>query len=521
MENRFPDQFNVVDLFHAAARKVPDKPAIIYRDKAVSFAGFENSVNATATYFIQKGIRKGDRVLVFVPMSDDLYRVVLALFRIGAVAVFLDEWVSISRLNECCRLAQCAAFIGTFKGRVLAWLLPALREIPLHLGLKYKLDFLSPELPATSRDDIALITFTTGSTGIPKAAIRTHGLLFEQFQALQPLIDPVPESVSMPVLPIVLLINLGAGVTSVIADFNARKPDSMKPEQIAAQIMKYKVDTLIASPFFVKQVARYLSGKDLHLNTLQKILTGGAPVFPNEAEIYRSAFPAAAISIVYGSTEAEPMSVIAADDLIASGMQGSMGLKVGKIESGATVRIIRITEGVLAAATEKELAGLEVEKGQIGEIIVSGKHVLRDYLHNPEALKRNKIFVGTECWHRTGDSGFLDENGMLFLTGRCTSLIPTQNGELSVFLFENRFQCIEGVEIGTVMLLGSKLSAIIELNEPSQQEKVRMFVHSLPEGFQDILFVPKIPRDPRHNSKIDYEKLRTLLSRSMQKAGPK
>jgi len=510
MENTLPDRFNVVDLFYGAARRNQHKPAIIYRDRAIAFGDFENAVSETAAYFLDKGIRKGDRVLVFVPMSDDLYRIVLALFRIGAVAVFLDEWVSIKRLVACCGVAQCAAFIGTFKGRVLARLLPGLRSIPLHLGLKYRKRRPVPSFPETGRDDIALITFTTGSTGIPKAAIRTHGLLFEQFQALIPLIDPAPDDVCMPVLPIVLLINLGAGVTSVIADFNARKPDAMVPERIAGQIRRYAVSSIIASPFFVKQLSKYCQDHALVLNTIQKIYTGGAPVFPMEAKVYRNAFPQAHIGIVYGSTEAEPMSMIAAGELIAS--ETERGLNVGKVERCATVKIIRISDDSIAVADEETLSKLEVAPGEIGEIIVSGKHVLRDYLNNPDALKRNKIFAGTKCWHRTGDSGFRGHNGNLFLTGRCESLIRTPNGLLSTFLWENHFQAIGDVEMGTVMMLGDQITAIIELSDSSRRERVRSLVAALPEAFANIVFVRKIPRDPRHNSKIDYEKLRLLLS---------
>lgn len=515
MENTSPDRFNVVDLFSDAARRNPQKPAIIYAGRAITFGNFENAVNETAAHLLDRGIRKGDRVLVFVPMSDDLYRIVLALFRIGAVAVFLDEWVSIKRLVACCRVGQCAAFIGTFKGRVMARLLPGLRAIPLHLGLKYSRREAAPDFPETGRDDIALITFTTGSTGIPKAAIRTHGLLFEQFQALIPLIGPAAggpasDDVCMPVLPIVLLINLGAGVTSVIADFNARKPDAMRPEKIAAQIRQHSVNSIIASPFFVRQLSRHLKSNKLILNTIQRILTGGAPVFPSEAKVYRDAFPHAHIGIVYGSTEAEPMSMIAVDELIAS--ETESGLNVGKVERCATVKIVPISEECIAVPDDEALSKLEVAPGEIGEIIVSGKHVLRDYLNNPDALKRNKIFAGTKCWHRTGDSGFRGDDGNLFLTGRCSSLIRTPDGLLSTFLWENRFRAIGGVEVGTVVLLKDRLTAVIELNDLARQDAVRSAIQSLPEAFGDIVFVPKIPRDPRHNSKIDYEKLRVLLS---------
>lgn len=97
----------------------------------------------------------------------------------------------------------------------------------------------------------------------------------------------------MPVLPIVLLINLGAGCTSTIADFKAGKPESMNPGKIIKQIQEHKVTRLVSSPFFVKQLAKYISENALSVPYLKKIFTGGAPVFPLEAELYHQAFPRA------------------------------------------------------------------------------------------------------------------------------------------------------------------------------------------------------------------------------------
>ena len=94
--------YNIIDLFTEAAQRTPDRIAIIESEKRISFSELDRQITATVAYFQAKGIRKGDRVLVFVPMSIDLYRIVLALFRMGATAVFLDEWVSRERLNICC-----------------------------------------------------------------------------------------------------------------------------------------------------------------------------------------------------------------------------------------------------------------------------------------------------------------------------------------------------------------------------------------------------------------------------------
>lgn len=503
------ERFNIIDVFDRATTSCPGKIALIEGDKQLTFEQLHRQVDTYASRLQEKGLGQGDRVLVFVPMSIDLYRVVLAIFRIGATAVFLDEWVNKSRLEACCKMADCKGLVGGLKLRIPALLSPELRRIPVWVGLSYSPKAGKPAYVSTNAGDSALITFTTGSTGIPKAAIRTHGLLNEQFRALIPLLNPGPSDVCLTILPIVLLINLGTGTTSVIAKYNSRKPDAMKPGTFAGLIRKHAINTLIASPFFVRELAQYLVKTPKNHNLVSKIFTGGAPVFPSETSLFREAFPNAGIRIVYGSTEAEPISSITAEDLIRNEKNGTIkGLSVGKPEETVQVRIIPIAERNITASSEKELRQLALEPGEIGEIIVSGKHVLKDYFRNPEARRRNKIMAGDICWHRTGDSGYFDQDGTLFLTGRCDSLIKAGEKTLSTFMFENYLQAIDGVNMGTVLMLNGKVTAIIEPGTSADREKIMRAVHAISGEIREIRFLSKIPRDPRHNTKIDYEKLR-------------
>lgn len=127
-------EFNIVQHFYQAAEKFPDKNAIIQNHQIISFKNLRSEVLETARYFSYQGIQKGDRVLVFVPMSIDLYRIVLALFRFGATAVFLDEWVSVKRMEMCCKIASCQAFIGVFKARILGLFFRRTSKNPHSLG---------------------------------------------------------------------------------------------------------------------------------------------------------------------------------------------------------------------------------------------------------------------------------------------------------------------------------------------------------------------------------------------------
>lgn len=504
--------FNITDLFREAAKKNPNKLAIIDKNgEAVSFSALETQINETAQYFLQKGIGKGDRVLLFIPMSIDLYRTVLALFKIGAVAVFLDEWVSWKRMAMCCEIAQCRAFIGVWKARMVAYFSATLRKIAIKLGTSYQNTQAQNALPTTTENDTALLTFTTGSTGTPKAAKRTHGFLFAQFNALIEKLNPQEDDINMPVLPIVLLINLATGTTSVIADFKASKPNTLKPAKLLKQINANGVNSIISSPFVIKALSTYLLKNKGITPPIRKIFTGGAPVFPSEANIYRQAFPNAYIEIVYGSTEAEPISGHIVPELLDAHVANiEQGLAVGKIALSATVKIIRIIDAPITLQNEEALDAMEMPVGEVGEIIVAGKHVLQAYFNNEEALLRNKIFINEKCWHRTGDSGYFgkqDTDTKLYLTGRCNTIIKQQDKQYFPFVYENAFQQIQGVEIGTIMETEIGIIAFIELKKEAAKTAVEDKIRHLPIPIAQIQFIKKIPRDLRHNSRIDYQAL--------------
>jgi len=501
---------NVVELFLGAARGYPQNIAIVEGRKSITYESLMISVKQTAAYFQSKGINKGDRIMIFVPMSIDLYRIVLALFYIGAVAVFVDEWVSKKRLELCSSIAKCKGFIGSTKIRVLSWFSKELRTIPIHLNYR-KTSLTHVSMASLDAVHSALITFTTGSTGTPKAADRTHEFLTAQFDILKEKINPKPSDVDMPVLPIVLFLNLGVGCTSVIAPYKSSKPSTINPAQIISLIKRSKVNRITASPYFVKRIAEYLIVSQMQLSTLQQIFTGGAPVFPLEASLYDKAFDKAEVQIIYGSTEAEPISSISAKELISQRSLLSRGLPVGKVHPKTKLKIIKCTDKNVSKCLEEDLNDLELGPSEIGEIIVAGDHVLKKYFDNPMAFASNKIVTKSDIWHRTGDSGFL-QNGQLFLTGRKKQLIEYNGTYVSPFIVENLLQYSTNFSAGTLLKHNGKLIICLETsitNKSSLKESIAEI--SFP--FDKVELFKNLPRDPRHHSKIDYAKLEIELSK--------
>lgn len=485
---------NVVEQFLGASEKYPNNTAIIDSDRTISFKDLRKEVIQTASYFQSKGIQKGDRILVFVPMSIDLYRTVLAIFHCGATAVFLDEWVSKKRMEVCCKIANCKGFIAGRKIRMLSIFSSEIRQIPIKLKLSGQKTNHS-EMTETNTDDPALITFTTGSTGTPKAANRTHGFLLEQFNVLVDVIQPKPEDVDMPMLPIVLFMNLGVGSTSFIPKFKMKKIDKMDFSRLSTQMSKLNVNRISSSPIFIEKLA--LASQN---NSVEKIFTGGAPIFPSQAKLFQKGFSKANISVVYGTTEVEPISYVSSKDLLSS-EELSTGLLVGKPYDKSEVKILIISDDIPHKMEVLDFESNLLNDGQIGEIIVAGPHVLKRYFNNEEAFQQNKIIVEGKIWHRTGDSGFL-KHDQLFLTGRCKQLIFRNNAIISPFIIENQLLKEDDISMGTILEIKGKLTLILESNNRN---------HSFENILYDEIIYSKIPRDPRHQSKIDYESLKIKL----------
>jgi acyl-CoA synthetase (AMP-forming)/AMP-acid ligase II len=499
---------NIVSRFIEAAEKNPETIAIIEGDEKITYHQLLMEVKQCAQQLKKSGLNKGDSMIIFIPMGIELYRTVLACFYIGAIAVFVDEWVSLKRLEMCCEIANCKGFAGTWKARLIRIISKEIRNIPVNFKYKNELDKLN-ELVEVNPDDTALITFTTGSTGIPKAANRTHQFLEEQLNILIDELKPQPNEVSMPLLPIVLLINLSSGTTSVIASFKANKPKKLNPLKILEQIEKHKVKMFISSPFVVVELAKKRIEQPSNSNQFPKnIFTGGAPVFPNEAELINKGFPNSNSTVFYGSTESEPISKINTKELeVATPDQLEKGLPVGQIHVKTETRILSIDCKISEFSTVNDFNLQCLSVGEIGEIIVTGPHVLKHYINNPEAEKANKINVNGVVWHRTGDSGYTNKKNELFLTGRVKQIIKINDFTFYPFIEEYKIKQIGGINLGTILHANNQLSIFIEPIKNANLSEIKSKLQELYKGIPSKIIFTEIPRDSRHFSKIDYGKL--------------
>jgi acyl-CoA synthetase (AMP-forming)/AMP-acid ligase II len=514
---------NLVDLLFGNADKHPDLPALVDRhdgrDRTVSYAELARRVAAGSGFLQNLGLRKGQTILVFQPVSIELYEILLSAFHSGLRVMLADPSAGLGFISLCCQRAKPDAFIGPWKAQACRLAVPELRKVKTSIRT-------GVWLPGTRRwgtsgkstasivvpdDHPALITFTSGSTGVPKAAVRTHGFLLAQHRALAKSMDFQPGETDLITLPVFVLANLASGMTSVLADTNLARPGSPDHAAILRQCAAHNVTRCAASPAFFQALSA-------NLPPFRKIFTGGAPVFPDLLRALRTALPDAAIHSVYGSTEAEPIAHLPADECTGETLETTRrggGLCSGKPAMGIHLKIIRNHSGQpLPSLTATELEAISLPHGQAGEIIVSGEHVLTSYL-DVLGDAETKIHSGATIWHRTGDAGWIDSQGRVWLLGRASEKLPPfpppENipGEALHYPFAIECALREAFPGNRTAALAfrSKRCLVIE----TENADIKHFATTL--GMDEIIRVEKIPLDRRHNAKTDYPALRSLLEK--------
>lgn len=509
----------------------------------ITYRKFSQRISTLAQGLLNIGIHPGDRVIIFLPMSVDMYTAMFAVQRIGAIAVFLDSWARSQHLGASAKCVTPKAMISFNKAFELVAEVPEFDAMAIRIlygpgekcSHKYESLFAlksAPVAPVFS-EDTALITFTTGSTGTPKGANRTHRFLSAQHHALSRVIPYTPQDADMPAFPIFSLNNLASGVTTILPALDLAAPSNKDSAILAAQIIHQKITCTTLSPSMLVGLARYCKQNALQLSVLRRVVTGGAPISKDDVSAFYEIAPQTVIWVLYGSTEAEPMAHIEGRDMLKELKSHDPeivdeGVNVGHISEDIDYKFIRIIDGPIEFS-QTSWETLEVPPGQVGEFICTGDHVCRDYYNNPEAFIATKISDNTNrVWHRTGDLAFIDKESNLWIVGRVNNVIK-RAGEyyfpVRAEILLKRFDfTLRGAYLGMPdPKLRQAAYVAIEIKQDIDQEKFnfesakkeicRIFEkNSIPVDV--IRFVAKIPMDSRHHSKVEYNTLRQELEKA-------
>jgi len=532
-----------------AARR-PDARAVVAavrrasppRYRVATYAELESLSNRLANGLVATGIGAGVRTLLMVRPSVEFVALVYALFKARAIPVLIDPGMGLRRMLRCIRTVEPEALIGIPQVHAVRVLLrPAALACVQHVvtvGRRWfwggpTLDTLCQGLQSAERssdefdiaptepDETAAILFTSGATGPAKGVVYTHATFDAQVRSIRDCYGFEPGDVDLAAFPLFALFGPALGLTSFIPDMDASRPARADPAKIVQAVNDHRAVSAFGSPAIWKNVAEYCHKQGVRLPTLRRVLIAGAPVSWRLLEKLHAVLDADAdIHTPYGATEALPVASITGREVLTDcrdrSRQGA-GTCVGRPLPGVEVRIIRITDGPIPCWSDDLL----LPPGEIGEVVVRGPVVTREYFNIPGANESSKIADGLTVWHRMGDVGYLDDQGRLWFCGRKAQRVTGHGTMFTVpceAIFNEHPDVFRSALVG-VGPPGAQRPIVIVEPEPgrvtSRLGRLRLHTElldrakgsALTRDIGHVLIRRNFPVDPRHNVKINREEL--------------
>jgi len=401
-----------------------DKTAFIYKGKNISY---KELIDKAEFYSAAIDIIPGDRVVIFSDNKPEWAYALFGIWRRGGIAVPIDHMASEDEVAFIIQDARPAyAFVSSDLKYTFAKAVKRHRYKVEVIDIENFIPFQDPKEPITNiSEDIALILYTSGTTGQPKGVMLTFGNLKSNIEAIAKENIASSKDVTIALLPfhhayplmVSLLVPIYLGATIIFSE-------NLSSSSLVNLIVANKVTALIGVPKLYKilhdkifgeinniPVAKKLFSfvdfvgspklgkiifKKVHKSfggNLKYFISGGAKLDPNIAhDLYMLGFD---VLEGYGLTETSP--------IVSFNVPGS--IKIGSVG--------------------KPIPGVEVKIAEDGEVLVKGKNVMKGYWQRPD-LTNEAIKDG---WFYTGDIGYLDEDGYLYIIGRKKELIVLENGK--------------------------------------------------------------------------------------------
>ncbi len=403
------------ELLEERMASMPEKPAVFFGDETISFAELNRMANRYANVFRELGVGPGDRVCLFIPNRLEFLHSYFGLIKLGAMMISLSVMLKADEAKYIIDDSQAKMLITT------EWLYPTIEPVrdqlasirhilylddnppegvvPLSpLVEKASDEFSSPHI---GPDSVACIIYTSGTTGRPKGAMLTHANFLHNLESANDLLKTTPDDVALiPGLPLFHLLAqiclwtaTYGGVASVLMEF-------FVPKMVLENIAKYSCNTFSGVPTMFALLLNDPEIDNYDLSSLRICFCSSAPLSLSLLKRFEER-TGAIITEGYGLTEAT--ALVTSNPIDAERKAGSVGVPIR-----CEVRVVDKDDN-------------DVPLGDVGEIIIRGKNVMKGYYNNPNGTAD----AIREGWLHTGDMGKYDSDGYLYVVDRKKDMIIT------------------------------------------------------------------------------------------------
>ncbi|MGQ9647784.1 MAG: AMP-binding protein [Thermodesulfobacteriota bacterium] len=456
-----------------SARKFPQKVALIHKGERWTYQEIDQKANQVASLLGAQGVRRGDRIAIFLDNSIESVLSLFGILKAGGVFLMLSPLLKAGKLGYILNNCQAKGLItdvnklNIVSGVVQS--IPSL-EFAMYVGNKEKIpigppkpiswqeiDFSTPNsglrTPNLNIDlDLATIIYTSGSTGNPKGVMLTHLNMISAATSITTYLENVPEDIIIDVLP----LSFDYGLYQVLMAFKfggtvVLEKSFAYPYEVIKQMVRERVTGFPGVPTVFTILLQMEDLKKYDLDSLRYITNTAAALPVEHIQRLRKIFPQARLYSMYGLTECKRVSYLPPEEL---------DRRPGSVGRGMPNEEVWIVDE----------HGNRVGPNVVGELVVRGSHVMRGYWGDPETTE--KVLrpgpLPAERVLYTGDLFKMDEEGFLYFVGRKDDMIKTRGERVSPKEVENAIYGLEGVvEVAVVPvpdeILGQAIKAYVVL----------------------------------------------------------
>ncbi|MBI2872125.1 MAG: long-chain-fatty-acid--CoA ligase [Chloroflexi bacterium] len=502
---------NTTELLTISSAVVPDRLAVIFEDKRLSYADLAARANRLANALHDRGLAPGDRVATLQVNCNELIEAYFATARLDAIYVPLNFRAKAEELtymlNDCgARVLLAGQRYGEMVKSIRKDLTTVRHYVALDgepgqewLGYERLLKETSEEemlFPQASDEDITVLMFTAGTTGTPKGVMLTHNSFSSYILANVEPVDPEAEERNILTVPLYHIAGLQAVMAAIYGGRTLIIQRQFEPVEWMGLVAREQVHRAMMVPTMLKQLMDHPEFHQHDLSSLKVITYGAAPM---PLEVIKRAikeFPATRFINAFGQTEtASTITMLPPEDHDLSGSPEEVERKLKRLSSigkplpDVEVRIV-------------DENGQGVPPGQVGEIVARGPRLMKGYWGREEATSETM----RGGWLYTGDLGYVDEDGYIFLAGRAKDFIKRGGEMISPEEVEQVLHSHPQVEEAAIIGVpdtewGERVRAVVvprKGERPDEAEIIeycrqRLSSFKKPES---VVFVNELPRNP-------------------------
>lgn len=480
---------NVGKLLQHRAVLMGEKEAFVHKEKRWTFTQMNDRANGFANYLIAQGFQKGDRIALLCKNNEDFVTVFLGAAKIGVITVVLN-W----RLQA----AELEYIIGNSKVNLLVYdtdFEPVVAGLQAQEVITAALSKNStPSLDAIfeenteeptyegSNDDVALIMYTSGTTGRPKGAMISHSNLFAAGFGLTHTVDWWEQDRFLMVAPFFHIGGIAPLITNVMTGCTMIFMEAFEPMAAWKIIAEEKVTTMMTVPAMLSFLLQTYEAAKADASTIRNITCGASSVpAPLILGFRQLGVP---VQQVYGITE-----YTGAVTMWKETMNKDKFDSMGKAMMYGEMKIVDVTTGA------------DLPAGEVGEIHLKGPQVFVGYFENPEATNN----VLKDGWYSTGDVGYIDDEGFLYVVDRMKDMIIS--GGENIYSAEIELVLATHPSVADVAVIGvpdekwgeiPRAYIVAKPNRTVTEEEIIQYCKEKLASYKavkEVVFVDQLPRN--------------------------